>query len=140
GQAVSDPAERGHEADLDVHVEFLIPGRSNSGVKLMGLYEIQIFDSFGRTRLTGSDCGGIYPRGEKLPSYHVIDDGVPPRVNACKPAGEWQSLDISFRAPRFDALGKKIANAKFLQVVLNGWIIHENVEVDCPTGSAWRLK
>src|SRR5262245_6401523 len=44
-----------HFTDLDVHVEFLIPRGSNSGVKLMGLYEIQIFDSFGRTELTGSD-------------------------------------------------------------------------------------
>ena len=84
--------------DLAVHVEFLIPRGSNSGVKLMGRYEIQIYDSHGRKELTGSDCGGVYPRGEMLPKYHTIDKGVPPRTNACRPAGEWQTLDIEFRA------------------------------------------
>src|SRR5205085_10555068 len=67
--------------DVEVHVEFLIPQKSNSGVKLMGLYEIQIYDSFGKKELTGSDCGGIYPRGENEPKYHTIDKGAPPRVN-----------------------------------------------------------
>jgi hypothetical protein len=127
-------------ADVDVHLEFLIPKRSNSGVKLMGLYEIQIFDSHGKKELTGADCGGIYPRAEQLPTYHHIDDGFAPRVNAARPAGEWQSLDIAFQAPRFDAAGKKTANARFVKVVLNGQVIHDNIEVPCPTGHAWRLK
>jgi hypothetical protein len=126
--------------DIEVHAEFLIPQRSNSGVKLMGLYEIQIFDSHGVKELTGADCGGIYPRAEDKPKYHHIDKGFPPRVNAAKPAGEWQTLDIIFRAPRFDAKGNKTTNARFVKVVLNEQVIHENVEVANPTGSAWRLK
>jgi hypothetical protein len=125
--------------DLEVHVEFLIPKQSNSGVKLQGFYEIQIADSQGRARTTGSDCGGIYPRAELRPRYHHIDEGTAPRINACRPAGEWQTLDIVFRAPRFQD-GKKSANARFVKVVLNGKVIHENVELQYPTGHAWHNK
>src|SRR5206468_2805738 len=46
--------------DIELHMEFLIPKRSNSGVKFEGLYEIQIFDSYGVEKPTASDCGGIY--------------------------------------------------------------------------------
>jgi hypothetical protein len=127
-------------ADLEVHVEFLIPKGSNAGVKLQGLYEIQILDSYGKQKLTGSDCGGVYPRAELRPRYHTIDEGVPPRVNAAKPAGQWQTLDIVFRAPRFDRTGKKVENARFVKVVLNGQVIHENVELRWPTGHAWRVE
>jgi hypothetical protein len=123
--------------DVDVHVEFLIAERSNSGVKLMGLYEIQIYDSWGVKTLSGSDCGGIYPRAELTPIYHHIDKGIAPRVNACKRPGEWQTLDIRFLAPRFDAAGKKTANAKFVKVVLNAQVVHGDVEVPTPTGHAW---
>jgi hypothetical protein len=126
--------------DVEVHVEFLIPKGSNSGVKFEGLYEIQIFDSFGVKDPKGSDCGGIYPRAEEEPKYHHIDKGVPPRTNASRPPGEWQTLDVIFQAPRFDAQNKKVANARFVKVVLNAKVIHENVEVQTPTGSAWRLK
>jgi hypothetical protein len=124
--------------DLEAHLEFLIPQRSNSGVKFEGLYEIQIYDSHGVGRPKAMDCGGIYPRAELEPKYHYLDDGVPPRVNAARPAGEWQTLDVVFQAPRFDAAGNKIANARFVKVVLNGQVIHENVEVKTPTGHAWR--
>jgi hypothetical protein len=75
-----------------------------------------------------------------LPRYHHIDDGVPPRVNAARPFGQWQTLDVIFRAPRFDAEGKKVRNARFEKVVLNGQLIHENVDLSSPTGHAWRLK
>lgn len=126
--------------DSEAHIEFLIPKGSNSGVKFLGLYEIQIVDSHGVKELTGDHCGGIYPRAEEQPKYHHIDKGTPPKVNACKPAGEWQTLDVVFRAPRFDADGKKTANATFVKVVLNEQVIHENVEVLYPTGAAWRLK
>lgn len=125
-------------ADVDVHVEFMIPKGSNSGVKLMGLYEIQIHDSKAVTQPTADDCGGIYPRAEQKPSYHLIDMGTPPRVNAAKAAGEWQTLDVEFIAPRFDAQNKKLSNAKFKRVLLNDVVIHENVEVAAPTGKAWR--
>jgi hypothetical protein len=123
--------------DVDVHVEFLIAQRSNSGVKLMGLYEIQIFDSWGVKTPTASDCGGIYPRAELLPKYHHIDKGVPPKVNGAKKPGEWQTLDIRFLAPRFDKAGKKTANARFVKVVLNGQVVHEDVDTPTPTGHAW---
>jgi hypothetical protein len=126
--------------DAEVHVEFLIPRGSNSGVKMMGLYEIQIFDSYGKKKLTGADSGGIYPRAEMLPMYHHIDDGTAPKVNAAKAPGEWQTLDIVFRAPRFDAEGKKTANARFVKVVLNGETVHGDVEMTYPTGHAWHLK
>lgn len=126
--------------DLEVHVEFLIPKGSNSGIKFMGLYEIQIYDSFGKKELTGSDGGGIYPRAELQPRYRTIDKGVPPRVNACKPPGEWQTLDAIFKAPRFDDQGKKIANARLVKAVLNGEVIHEDVDLPYPTGNFWNTK
>jgi hypothetical protein len=118
----------------------MIPRRSNSGVKLMGLYEIQIFDSWGVKEPTGSDCGGIYPRAELTPVYHYLDKGVPPRTNAARRPGEWQTLDVVFQTPRFDAQGKKTADAHFVKVVLNGTVIHQDVAVETPTGHAWHEK
>jgi hypothetical protein len=125
--------------DVEVHLEFLIPKGSNSGIKLQGLYEIQIYDSVGAKTLSGSHCGGIYPRAELLPRYHHTDDGHPPQVDAAKAPGEWQTLDILFRAPRFDAQGKKIANARFVKVLLNGKLVQDDVEISAPTGHYWRL-
>jgi hypothetical protein len=120
--------------DIELHVEFCIAKHSNSGVYFMGRYEIQIYDSFGveKDEYPGIECGGVYPRW-------INDRGVnghSPRLNASKPAGEWQSLDITFRAPRFDATGKKIENATFLKVVHNGKVIHENIELTGPTRAA----
>ena len=127
--------------DLEVQLEFMIPKHSNSGVKLHGVYEIQIYDSAGKTvKLTGADCGGIYPRGEMKPHYHHLDDGIAPRVNAAKKPGEWPTLQIVFHAPRFDAKGEKITNGQFERVVLNGQLIHDHVEVLHPTGNAWKDK
>jgi hypothetical protein len=126
--------------DIELHVEFLIPKKSNSGVKFNGQYEVQILDSFGIEKPKGDDCGGIYPRAELTPRYHYLDKGTPPRVNAAKPAGEWQTLDMIFQEPRFDATGKKIANARFVKVVLNGTVIHENIDQATPTGHAWPNK
>lgn len=126
--------------DLEAHVEFLIPQRSNSGVKFEGLYEVQIYDSFGVKEPTANDCGGVYPRAELKPKYHHIDKGIPPRANAARPAGEWQELDVIFLAPRFDDSGKKTAHARFVKVVLNGKVIHEDVALESPTGHAWRDK
>jgi hypothetical protein len=120
--------------DIELHIEFCIPKGSNSGVKFHGLYEIQIYDSWGVKKLKGTDCGGIYPKAELKPKYRYLDDGIPPRTNACKPPGEWQTLDAIFLAPRFDASGKKVANARLVKVVLNGEVIHENVELLHPTG------
>ena len=125
--------------DIEAHFEFLIPRDSNSGVKLQGLYEIQICDSVSAQKLTGSESGGVYPRAELLPRYHHLDDGYAPKVNAARPAGEWQTLDLIFKAPRFDAAGKKVANARFVKVVLNGQVVQEDLELKAPTGHAWRL-
>jgi hypothetical protein len=149
GTGIAVNGEKGNARDLvtkeefgdaEVHVEFLIAKGSNSGVKFHGHYEIQILDSFGKTKLTGDDCGGIYPRAELKPKYHYLDEGVPPRVNASKPAGEWQTLEAVFRAPRFDAEGKKTANARIVKATLNGRLIHEDVELKTPTGHAYTNK
>jgi hypothetical protein len=126
--------------DVELHLEFLIPKGSNSGVKFQAVYEIQIFDSFGSTRaLKGSDSGGVYPRSEQLPKYHHIDDGHAPLVNASRAPGQWQVLDATFRAPRFDASGQKTAGAR-ITAVLNGQVVQDNREVETPTGAAWHDK
>ena len=119
-------------ADCELHIEFVVPKGSNSGVYFMGKYEIQVLDSWGETELKFGTCGGIYARWINEKSV----GGEPPRVNASKPPGEWQTYDVIFRAPRFDAKGNKIANATFVKVVWNGHIVHENFEVDGPTRAA----
>src|SRR5262249_28454206 len=134
---ISDLITKQSFGDLEIHVEFLIPKGSNSGVKFHGLYEIQIVDSHGAKNLSGDSCGGIYPRAELKPKYHHIDKGIAPKVNAAKPAGQWQTLDAIFLAPRFDAAGKKVASARIVKAVLNGQVVHEDVELKTPTGSNW---
>ena len=120
--------------DAEVHVEFMIPKGSNSGIYFMGRYEIQVYDSFGveKDQYPGIECGGIYPRWQ---NNHEVE-GHTPMVNASLPPGEWQSFDVVFLAPRFGADGKKTANAKFVKVVHNGKLIHENIEVTGPTRAA----
>lgn len=126
-------------ADIELHLEFNIPKGSNSGIKFHGHYEIQIYDSFGRKEVSGEDCGGIYPRAEVIKGrYTHIDKGVPPKVNACKAPGEWQTLDVTFLAPRFDKDGKKIKNAMIEKAVLNGQIIHDRLELLTPTGDRYK--
>jgi hypothetical protein len=61
------------------------------------------------------------------------------KVNAARAAGQWQTLGLDFKAPRFDQSGKKQANARFEKVVLNGQVVQENLELKAPTGHAWRL-
>jgi len=115
--------------DIRLHLEFMTPympdkggqGRGNSGVYIQDRYEIQVLDSFGLESKDG-DCGGIYKVGA-------------PKVNACLPPGRWQTYDITFTAPRFDAGGKKTANAR-VTVLHNGKVIHENREIPSPTGGA----
>ncbi len=126
--------------DVEFHIEFNVPKGSNSGVKFQAVYEVQIFDSFGSTKKpSGSDCGGVYPRSEQKPKYHAIDQGYAPLVNACKPPGEWQVLDLTFLAPRFDASGAKIDCAR-ITAVLNGKKVQDNLEVHSPTGGNWHDK
>jgi hypothetical protein len=107
--------------DCVIELEFMVPKGSNSGIYVMGEYEIQIFDSYGKEKIGPGDVGAIY--GASVA-----------RVNAAKKPGEWQKIVIDFQAPRFEN-GKKTSNAKFVKVTLNDQIIHENVEVKGPTPS-----
>ena len=118
--------------DVEVHVEFMVPKGSNSGVYFQGRYEIQVFDSWGKKKPQHSDCGGIYQRWKNRKGY----EGRPPRVNASLEPGKWQTFDVIFKAPKFDADGKKTANAVFVKVVHNGKVVHENEELTGPTRSA----
>jgi len=115
-------------ADHKFHLEFRTPymptasgqGRGNSGVYPQGRYEVQVLDSYG---LEGADneCGGIYTVAR-------------PAVNMCFPPLEWQTYDITFRAAKFDATGKKMANAR-ITVLHNGVTVHDNVELRVTGGS-----
>ena len=129
-----DPLGR-HEDDRDfgsykLHVEFRVPfmpaargqGRGNSGVYQHGRYEIQVLDSFGLTENPG-ECGAIY--GQKAAD-----------VNVSLPPGQWQTYDIDFTAPQFDASGKQVKGA-IITVLHNGVKIHDAVEVKSVTGGAW---
>jgi len=120
--------------DCELHVEFCVPKGSNSGIYIQGRYEVQVFDSFGKEKVDEHDCGAIYQRW--IDAEKKGYEGHAPKVNASKAPGEWQTFDITFRAPRFDAAGKKIENAKFVKVVQNGQVIHENVECTGPTRGA----
>ncbi len=123
--------------DADVEVEFMMAKGSNSGIYLQGRYEIQLFDSWGAKQLHVYDVGSIYERwDESRPNGTKGYEGHVARMNAGKAPGLWQKLKISFQAPRFDAEGKKNANAKILKVELNGITIHENVELMGSTRSS----
>jgi len=120
--------------DLDIELDFMLAKGSNSGIYLQGNYEVQLFDSWGKKTAQYSDCGGIYERWKDAkPEGEKGYEGYAPRFNVAKAPGLWQNIKISYQAPRFDANGKKISNAVFLSVVLNGVTIHENVEVSGPT-------
>ena len=125
--------------DCEVHIEFLIAKGSNAGIKFHEVYEIQILDSYGKKDLDGSGMGGIYPRADLLKGGY-LDKGIPPKLNASKPAGEWQTLTAEWKAPRFDAKGEKVASAVMMKATLNGHVIHEDVEVKTPTGGNWQKK
>ncbi len=126
--------------DCEVHVEFFIAKNSNSGIKFHAVYEIQILDSYGKKDLTGDSMGGIYPRADPSMGYKYLDKGIAPKLNASKPAGEWQTLEAIWKSPRFDAKGEKVSNAMVVKAVLNGDVIHENVELKTPTGANWTKK
>jgi len=140
GRVPSLVTKRRDFRDVELHVEFMVAKGSNSGVIFHGNYEIQILDSAQVEKPTGAHCGGIYPRAEAEPTYHHIDKGSPPRVNAAKPPGQWQTLDILFRAARFDEAGKKTASARFVRVVHNGQVVQENQEVPYACGPNWDRK
>lgn len=118
--------------DIDLEFEVMLPKGSNSGVYLQGRYEVQLLDSWGVQTPKFSDIGGIYRNWEN--EKGKIYMGKAPLSNPAKAPGLWQKFKISFRAPRFDAVGNKSENARFVFVDLNGIRIHENVEVPLPTG------
>lgn len=107
--------------DCFLHIEFNVPKGGNSGVYLQGWYEVQVADSFGRG-LSGGMCGAIY--GKAVPS-----------LNACKPAGEWQSFGITFRQARLNKAGEVTEKAR-ITVVQNGKKIIDDKEMDGKTGGA----
>ena len=120
--------------DMDLSLDFMMPKGSNSGIYLQGRYEVQLLDSWGKDSVSSSDCGGIYQRWREAQQEGY--GGHAPLLNACRAPGLWQHLDIKFEAPRFDNQGKKITNARFVEVVLNGATIQKDVEVTGPTRAA----
>ncbi len=115
--------------DIQLHIEWAAPvpvmgnsqGRGNSGVFLMGQYEVQVLDSYEND---------TYPDGQAAAVYGQY----PPLVNVARPPGEWQSYDIVFRRPRFDDRGQLLAPAR-VTVMHNGVLVQDNVEIWGPT--AW---
>lgn len=108
--------------DCTLSLEVMVPKGSNSGIYLMGNYEIQVLDSFGREKVGPGDLGGLY-------------GAAAPKLNAAKAPGQWQQFVIEFQAPRFQD-GQKVGNAVFKKVTLNGQVIHENVEMKGVTGGS----
>ncbi len=120
--------------DLDLELDYMMAKGANSGVYLQGRYEVQLFDSWGVKTAGVHDNGAIYERWDDTkPDGQKGYEGHPARQNVSHAPGLWQHLRISFQAPRFDASGKKIENARMLSVELNGVLIHENVELSGPT-------
>jgi hypothetical protein len=108
--------------DMELYVEYMIPDSAGSGIYVHGMYELQIWNSYGiEPRLPSDKTGTLY-------SYANRQGAVVPTVRAERPQGHWNAFHIWFQAPRFDASGKKIENAKFLRVLFNGELIHENQE------------
>src|SRR5215467_11152030 len=114
--------------DCQLHVEFREPDpakgqdqdRGNSGVFLMGLYEIQVLDSYNSKTYADGQASAVYGQ-------------YPPLVNACRAPGQWQTYDIIWHGPRFDKDGKLVrpAHATVLQ---NGVLTQDDVELTGPTG------
>lgn len=114
--------------DCQLHVEFWEPvpptgegqGRGNSGVFLMGLYEIQVLDSYENKTYADGQAGALYGQ-------------YPPLVNSSRPPGQWQSYDIVFHGPRFGKDGKLLYPAR-VTVFHNSVLVQDNVELSGPTG------
>ncbi|MFK7909180.1 MAG: family 16 glycoside hydrolase [Akkermansiaceae bacterium] len=121
--------------DVHMKLEFMVPKRSNSGAYFMGRYEIQILDSFGRKKFGSGDLGGLYQRWDENRNPKGFE-GVKPKVNAAKAPGEWQTMEVIFRAPRFAKDGSKTHHAKFIKVLVNDQLVHENQIAKGPTRSS----
>jgi len=119
-------ATREHFGDCQLHLEWAAPaivkgegqGRGNSGVFLMGKYEIQVLDGHDNITYADGITAAIY--GE-----------FPPLVNACRKPGEWQTYDVVWFGPRFD--GEKFVSPARVTVLHNGVVVHHNVELIGPT-------
>ena len=113
--------------DCQLHLEWQTPDppqgqmfdRGNSGVMLMGLFEVQIYDSYTEK---------LYPDGQAASVYGQ----TPPMVNACRKPGQWQSFDIVFFAPVFK--DGKLEKPAYVTVVHNGVLVHHNQQIYGPTG------
>ena len=122
-----DIQSNNHFGDVQYHLEFACPaeikgesqGRGNSGVFIMGLYEIQVLDGFKNPTYADGITASVY--GE-----------YPPLVNACREPGAWQSYDILWSAPQFD--GIDLIRPAIVTVIHNGVVVHNNLEVIGPTG------
>ena len=114
--------------DCQLHVEFAEPNppkgedqdRGNSGVFLMGLYEIQVLDSYQSKTYADGQAAAVYGQ-------------YPPLINASRPSGQWQTYDIIWHGPRFDADGK-LTRPAHVTVLHNGVLVQDNVELTGPTG------
>jgi hypothetical protein len=115
--------------DCTVKIELFLTKGSNSGVYLLGEYEVQVADSFGKPddKLGQGDMGAIY-------------SAAAPKTNATAEPGTWQKYEIEFVAPKFDANGNKTANALFKKITLNGKVVQENIEAKAPTGGGITMK
>ena len=103
--------------DAIITLEVCVPKGSNSGIYVQGEYEIQVLDSYGKEKNPGAgDMGAVY-------------GAAPPKNPKYVKPGEWSTYEIHFQAPKFDASGKKTANARLIKVVLNGAVIHEDLEM-----------
>ena len=114
-------------SDFKLHLEFrLLSPKTNGGVFLLARYELGIKDSDGNSE--NSPCG----------SFENLVEPIKPRTNAALPNGQWQTLDVDFRAPHFGSDGKLAENAR-ATVRLNGVTIHDKVELGQRKGAAKRL-
>lgn len=113
---------------VQLHVEWASPtppkgkgqGRGNSGVIIMGRYEIQVLDSYESTTYADGQAAAVYGQ-------------YPPLVNVCRKPGEWQSYDIIFLAPEFNEDGS-LKKPAYVTVIHNGVVVHNHVEILGPTG------
>jgi hypothetical protein len=121
-----------NHGDIYLELDIMVAEGSNSGIYFQSRYEVQILDSWKSKLPTTSDMGAIYERWKGDKGF----EGNAPLKNASLAPGLWQHMEISFRAPRFDATGKKTMNAKFNFIKLNGIILHENIFVTGPTRSS----
>ncbi|GIV31976.1 MAG: endo-1,3-1,4-beta glucanase-related protein [Saprospiraceae bacterium] len=107
--------------DCQLHIEWRTPaevkgegqGRGNSGVFLQSRYEVQVLDSYNNRTYSNGQAASIYKQ-------------YMPLVNACRPPGEWQTYDIIFNAPRFNADGIRISPG-YVTVIHNGVLVQNHV-------------